>query len=59
MHFGENKPFLLLPCQKLKKFDLKVVKIFFFSKINNLPKIDQFDRFLGAKNVLLAILCDF
>ena len=35
MHFGENRSFLLLPCQKLKnqkKFDQKVVK-FFFSQI--------------------------
>lgn len=35
MHFGENRPFLLLPCKKLKiqkKFDQKVVKNFFSQK---------------------------
>ena len=51
MNFGENKPFLLFPCKKLKiqkKFDHKVVKIF-FSKINNIPKTDQFDQFWDLK----------
>jgi len=35
MHFGENRSFLLLPCQKLKikkKFDHQVEKKFFSQK---------------------------
>jgi hypothetical protein len=38
MQFGENRPFLLLPCQEhFEKF--------FFSKINNISKTDQFEHF--------------
>ena len=62
MHFGENRPFLLFPCKKLKiqkKFDHKSRKNFFFPKKNNLPKTDQFDQFWDLKKCFWQFYANF
>ena len=54
MRFGENRPFLLFPCQKLKiqkKFDQKVEKNFFSQKYIFYPKLNNLDTFGTLKSV--------
>ena len=54
MHFGENRPFLLFPCQKLKiqkKFDHKVEKKFFSQKQIIYLKLNILANFGTLKSV--------
>ena len=59
MHFGENRPFLLFPCQKLKiqkKFDLKVEKNFFSQKYIFYLNLINLDTFGTLKSVFVSLM---